>query len=157
MKAKLITKQPITWGGFNPDVPNYICIEMELISKTSTNVTVQVTENAMRKITTTTPATTVNPITGEILTTPIPATENSYFELYQNTRKPTNITVTAAEFNQLFAATDSYLVAENPTITILERELKRNSVALWLYYTNDFFENGKCGYNTTPNDWKICE
>lgn len=139
MKAKLITTNPISWGGRTPEVAQYISVEMEIVSKTENGVAVQFIHNICNKVSITNPD----------------ETENSYFQIVQNIERNHTHFFDAVVYNQLCKNATDFLQETNPEITLLEIELQRDQVMLYQYWTTCFTKKGVCYYNTQPNDWRI--
>ena len=136
--AKIITTEPINWGGFNSLILNKIQIELKELSRSSENVVYQVRDTAM--------------------------VENTYIDdnnieqtyLVENSviRNKT-LSISKDEYNTLFTNADAYTDATYPNLSVFEKEEIRPKVALLLYFQNDLLPNGLCGYNTQPSQWTL--
>lgn len=128
------TKTPINWGGANPTIDNKIRVSITEISRDA------------------------NGITYNIIDTPIieHIEDGETFETSHIPIRNKTITITPEQHDTLYENADLYINEMYPTITLFEREKLRHKIALLLYIQSDKLDNGKCIYNTEPNDWEIC-
>lgn len=127
------TKMPINWGGANPLIDNKIRVEIKEISRNSENIVYQITDTPIIE----------NVFEDEVYTTDHIIIRNK------------TMVVTAEQHDTLFQNADTYINAYYPDATIFEKEQLRPNVALLLYVQNDLLDNGKCIYNTEPNQWEL--
>lgn len=133
--AKIRTVEKINWGGFDPSKLNVIEVEIKEILKTSDSVTFHIKDVVIGE-------TAYIGENGETLTTEYP------LQVIREKRFTVDITL----YNQLYAFVETQIP---DTFSPFEKELLRPKIALLHYFTNDLLENGLCGYNTTPAQWKI--
>ena len=132
------TTTPINWGGANPLIDNKIRVSISELSRNE------------------------NGITYAIKDTPI--VERSFidesgnlqtYETDYHTIRQTTVTITSNEHDTLYINAENYIDAHFPNLTIFEKEKLRSKVALLLYIQNDKLDNGKCIYNTEPEQWEL--
>lgn len=132
MTTTLQTKTPINWGGANPLINNKIRVS---IAETSRN------ENGITYLIQDTPI-----IEGEF--------EGQPYETDYGIIRSKSVTITPEQHDTLYGNADLYIDSLHPEITLFEREKLRPKIALLLYVQNDKLENGKCIYNTEPEQWE---
>lgn len=144
--AKIRTKQPVAWGGFNPLILNNIEIEMTEVSKDSSGCKFEIKDVVLFPFTQ--DEIIINQNGKEFI-------ESIAYERPEIVIRCKQISISTERYNELHNAVDVYLNTCFPEITELEKELKKSAVGLFLYFTTDLLPNGKCGYNTNPIDWEI--
>lgn len=132
--AKIITKEPINWGGFDPTILNKVSIEIREMSKTESGIQFRVTDN--------------------VLIEHIEEMGNYTTVLCTPRSKTLNISV--EQYNTLFLGAIAYIDAVYPEYTQFQRDSIIKNVALLLYVQNDKIGSGKCAYDTLETDWEIC-
>lgn len=128
------TKTPINWGGANPLINNVIRVSITETSRDANGITYNIVDTPIIE----------HIVDGE-------SYETSHIPIRSKT-----ITITPEQHDTLYGNTDLYIDTMYPTITLFEREKLRTKIALLLYVQNDKLDNGKCIYNTEPQDWEIC-
>jgi hypothetical protein len=135
--AEIITKDPINWGGFDPSILNHVKISIDEIFRNENLVTFEITDKVLEKKSQT-----------------IEDVVSYYYTDFCVTRKK-QIVISAVEYGFLHDSANAYIEAHYPTATTYERDNMRSEVALLLSFTTNLLDNGKCGYNTNPEDWKL--
>jgi len=138
--AKIITIEPVNWGGFNSSILNKIKVELTELSRSSENVVYQVRDIVV------------------VQNTHIDENnvEQIYLTDYVTIRNKT-ISISKAEYNYLFSNAEAYIDSVYPDMGIFDKEELRPNIALLLYIQNDLLPNGLCGYNTQPNQWTLID
>lgn len=132
MKTTVQTKTPINWGGANPLIDNVIRVSITEISRDANGITYNLIDTPIIE----------NIVDGQSF-------ETSHIPIRNKT-----ITITPEQHDTLYGNADLYIDSLHPEITLFEREKLRPKIALLLYVQNDKLANGKCIYNTEPDQWE---
>lgn len=136
--GKIKTKQPIFWGGFDCSIANNIEITLTELSKNESGCTFGIRDVVMFPKT----------------HTGLDGIEETYEVGLFSTREK-QLTITTEQYNGLYQQVELFMQNYYPGLTELEKELKRPSIGLLLFFCSDVLTNGKLGYNTEPTDWEI--
>lgn len=132
------TKTPINWGGANPLIENRIRVSIFELSRNENGITYAIKDTAIAEHSF--------------------IDENGNLQTYEtdyHTIRQVNVTITAEEHDTLYVNAENYIDAYFQNLTIFEKEKLRSKVALLIYIQNDKLDNGKCIYNTEPEQWGV--
>jgi hypothetical protein len=136
---EIITNRAVFWGGFNPEIANFIKISMKEIFRNAELVTFEIMDTILEE--------------KEIISDD-DEKKSTYFVPYCVTRHK-QIAINSSLYDELYRNSNAYIDKHFPNKTTFEKDNMRPEVALLISFTNSLLENGKCGYNTSSNDWTL--